>query len=91
MQAGRERSGPYARGEQLRQLLQRRLPPLGDLHGCTLNRDPNWLSVFSQRTASIATRALNFGLYCFRVVVIASPAFTTPPQCLVQSPTSADH
>jgi hypothetical protein len=38
--------------------------------GCTLNCDPNWLSVFSPRIASIATRALNFGLYCFLVVVI---------------------
>jgi hypothetical protein len=25
-----------------------------------------------------ATLALNFGLYCLRVVVIAPPAFTTP-------------
>jgi hypothetical protein len=38
--------------------------------GCTLNCDPNWLSVFSPRIASTATRALNFGLYCFLVVVI---------------------
>src|SRR4051812_33973822 len=38
--------------------------------GCTLNCDPNWLSVFSPRIASIATLALNFGLYCFLVVVI---------------------
>src|ERR1035437_3651867 len=38
--------------------------------GCTLNCDPNWLSVFSPRIALIATRALNFGLYCFLVVVI---------------------
>src|SRR5579863_576661 len=38
--------------------------------GCTLNCDPNWLSVFSPRIASIATRALNFGLYCFLAVVI---------------------
>jgi hypothetical protein len=38
--------------------------------GCTLNCDPNWLNVFSPRIASTATRALNFGLYCFLVVVI---------------------
>src|ERR1700722_17539072 len=38
--------------------------------GCTLNGEPSWLSVFSPRIASIATRALNFGLYCFLVVVI---------------------
>src|SRR5271169_4994014 len=38
--------------------------------GCTLNCDPNWLSVFTPRIASIATRALNFGLYCFLVIVI---------------------
>src|SRR5665213_2439694 len=38
--------------------------------GCTLNCDPSWLSVFSPRIASIATRALNFGLYCFLVFVI---------------------
>src|SRR5208282_1874894 len=38
--------------------------------GCTLNCDPSWLSVFSPRIASITTRALNFGLYCFLVVVI---------------------
>src|ERR1019366_5458832 len=38
--------------------------------GCTLNCEPNWLSVFSPRIASIATRALNAGLYCFLVVVI---------------------
>ena len=37
--------------------------------GCTLNCDPSWLSVFSPRIASIATRALNFGLYCFLVVI----------------------
>ena len=38
--------------------------------GCTLNCDPNWLSVLSPRIASTATLALNFGLYCFLVVVI---------------------
>jgi hypothetical protein len=48
--------------------------------GCTLNCDPNWLSVFSPRIASIATRALNFGLYCFLVVVIDLSLSTTPPK-----------
>ncbi len=38
--------------------------------GCTLNCDPNWLSLLSPRMASTATRALNFGLCCFLVVVI---------------------
>ncbi len=38
--------------------------------GCTLNFDPNWLSVLSPPMASTATRALNFGLCCFLVVVI---------------------
>ena len=37
--------------------------------GCTLNCDPSSLSVFSLRIASIATRALNFGMECFLVVI----------------------
>jgi hypothetical protein len=48
--------------------------------GCTLNCDPNWLRVFSPRIASTATRALNFGLYCFLVVVIDLSLSTTPPK-----------
>src|SRR5271157_1775926 len=47
--------------------------------GCTLNCDPNWLSVFSPRIASVATRALNCGLYCFLVVVIELSLSMTPP------------
>jgi hypothetical protein len=47
---------------------------------CTLNSDPNWLSVFSPRIASTATRALDFGLYCFLVVVIDLSLSTTPPK-----------
>lgn len=38
--------------------------------GCTLDCEPNWLSVFTPGIASITTRALKFGLYCFLVVVI---------------------
>src|SRR5450755_1457496 len=38
--------------------------------GCTLNCEPSWLSVFSPRIASIATRALKAALCCFLVVVI---------------------
>src|ERR1700757_4581075 len=37
--------------------------------GCTLNCDPSWLSVLLPRIASNATRALNFALYCFLVIV----------------------
>ena len=37
-------------------------------------------SVFSPRIASIATRALNFGLYCFRVVVIDPPSLNDPAE-----------
>ena len=48
--------------------------------GCTLNCDPNWLSVFSPRIASTATRALNFALYCFLVVVIDLSVSMTPPK-----------
>lgn len=44
---------------------------------------PNRLSVRSPRIASTATVALNFGLYCLRVVVIAPPAFTTPPNSIL--------
>src|SRR5215813_2669676 len=47
--------------------------------GCTLNCDPSWLSVFSPRIASVATRALNCGLYCFLVVVIELSLSMTPP------------
>ena len=47
--------------------------------GCTWYCAANWLSVRSPRIASTATLALNFGLYCFRVV-IASPCLTTPPK-----------
>ena len=36
---------------------------------CTLKCDPSWLSVFSPRIASMATRALTFGLYRFLVVI----------------------
>jgi hypothetical protein len=48
--------------------------------GCTLNCDPNWLSVFSPRVASNANRALNCGLYCFLVVVIDFFLSMTPPE-----------
>jgi hypothetical protein len=47
--------------------------------GCTSNCDPNWLSVFSPDRLDRHPR-LDFGLHCFRVVVIASPALTTPPE-----------
>jgi hypothetical protein len=50
--------------------------------GCTLNCDPNWLSVFSPRIASITTRALNCGLCCFLVVVIDLSLSTTPAEIL---------
>ena len=46
----------------LLQLLQGRFPPVRNLHRMHLNCDPNWLSVFSPRMASNATRALNFAL-----------------------------
>src|SRR3954464_6097982 len=60
--------------------------------GCTLNCEPSWLSVFSPRIASIATRALNFGLYCFLVVVIDLSSSTTPPNLtLLPGLKSGDH
>jgi hypothetical protein len=61
-------------------LFQRRLPPLGDLHRVHLELRSQLAQSPSPRIASIATRALNFGLCCFRVVVTASPASTTPPK-----------
>src|ERR1035441_1164046 len=48
--------------------------------GCTLNCEPNWLSVFCPRIASITTRALNRGLCCFLVVVIDLSLSTTPSE-----------
>src|SRR3954452_10019908 len=62
--------------------------------GCTLNCEPSWLSVFSRRIASIATRALNFGLYCFLVVVVVIDlsSSTTPPNLtLLPGLKSGDH
>src|SRR4029434_3937342 len=61
--------------------------------GCTLNCDPNWLSVLSPRIASRATRALNFGLYCFLVVVIDSPSVNDSRRHLnsLRGPKSGDH
>jgi hypothetical protein len=53
--------------EKLREQLQRRLPPLRDFDGVDLELRSQLAQVFSPRIASIATRALNFGLYCFRV------------------------
>src|SRR5215469_16806283 len=60
--------------------------------GCTLNCDPNWLRVFSPRIASVATRALNCGLYCFLVVVIELSLSMTPPNfSLLPGLNSWDH
>ena len=54
--------------------------------GCTLNCDPNRLSVFS-------TRALNFGLYCFLVVVVGLSAVSDSRRNLSLLPglNSGDH
>src|ERR1039457_7024177 len=56
--------------------------------GCTGGGEASWLSVRSPRIDSSATLALNFGLYCFRVVVIAL-SLSRPPTpkltyCVVQ-------
>jgi cytochrome b561 len=48
--------------------------------GCTLNCEPSGLSVFSPRSASIATRAFNFALYVFLVVVISLSLAMTPSE-----------
>jgi hypothetical protein len=45
--------------------------------GCTLNCDPNRLSVFSPTIDAIATRALNFGTV-FSPLSTISPQSTTP-------------
>lgn len=41
------------------------------------------LSVFSPRIASITTRALNFGPYCFLVTVMDPPRPITPPALIL--------
>ena len=61
---------PQDAGERWRGFAWRRDLFFAIVRAGTLNCDPNWLSGFSPRIASIATRALNFGLYCFLVVLI---------------------
>jgi len=56
--------------EKPRQFSSANFLPFTIWMGCTLNCDPNWLSVFSPRIASTATRALNLGSYRFLVVAI---------------------
>jgi len=53
-------------------MFQRRTASSAICTGWTRNCVASWISVRSPRIASIATRTLNFGEYCLRVVVNAS-------------------
>jgi hypothetical protein len=58
--------------EQALDVIQRRAPPVRDLHGVQPELRPNWLSVFSPRIASTTIRTLNFAVYCFLVAIARS-------------------
>src|SRR5579885_3483337 len=66
--------------EQFRQLLQRRLPPLGDLHRVHFELRSQLAQRLLPADRLNRHPRLELRTVLFRAVVIASPASTTPPK-----------